>query len=265
MASGSVPAACTSPNSSGVRFWPRPGHHQRRRVAFVDGRPRKRAVGLVEQVLLLGEDREVGVLERVVVLVGERDLVGAIDRARTRHDEQLLLVRVVEAGDLAAEQFEVQLLERLVLRHQPERLVQPFAGGDVLGRVVLVEALGGLRLERLLADGLARDRGPLEAADGEDLLLDLVEDRIDRATRQRRRGRRRRRGGRGCRGVGPTRRGGRSGRGRPAGRGEEDGRREQRERPIRDVSGHARDCDTGSVRVRSGGRCRFLNRLAARP
>ena len=42
---------------------------------------------------------------------------------------ELLLVGVVEAGDLAAEQVEVELLQGLVLRHQPEGLVQALAAG----------------------------------------------------------------------------------------------------------------------------------------
>ena len=137
-----------------------PLDHQQRRVALVDGGPREGAVGLVEQLLLVGEHAEVRVLERVVVFVRERDLVRAVDRARcaTRRRAASRRGRRSRRPGCRAGRGRARFRD-WSCGINPKRLVQALAAGDVLGRVVLVEVLGGVLLERRLVDGLrARPR-----------------------------------------------------------------------------------------------------------
>ena len=162
-----------------------PQDHQQRRVPLVHGRAREGLVGLVEQLLLSLEHVEARVLQGMVVLVGERDLVGAVDGAASRDHVEGLGIGPIEARDLTVDQVKEQLPERLLGRHQPERLVQPLVGGDVHGRVVLVEALGIEDLEIGLADGLALDIRRRQPAQGDDLVLDGIERGFGSPTRGR--------------------------------------------------------------------------------
>jgi hypothetical protein len=59
----------------------RPLGHRQRRVAFIDGLPGKDPVALVDDPLLVLEDAEMLVLERVVVFVREVEALGRAGRA----------------------------------------------------------------------------------------------------------------------------------------------------------------------------------------
>src|SRR5207249_11578271 len=95
------------------------------------------------------------------------------DPARLRDDVELLVVGAVEAGDLAAEQVDVEGLQRGVRRQQAERLVDPLVRRDDRVRVVLRERVG----DELLDAGVVEDRRiyrrlRLELAERDHLVLD---------------------------------------------------------------------------------------------
>ena len=128
------------------------------------------------------------------VLVGVGD-PGLDIQPRVRHDDHPLLDVVVEPEHLVAEQLELQLGDILVGLQQAERAQGDVVALALLRRVLLVEQL--LELHRQLVPGddvRGSDLGRFEAADADDLLLDLVEDRLDLRIA-------RRRGFRGCRGA----------------------------------------------------------------
>ena len=100
--SGSLPAATTSPSSAGVRFWIIHWVMSSVRVALVGRLPGHDPVALVEDVVLVREDRPGLILERVVVLVGVGDLLVAAEPTAPRDDVQGVLVVAVEARDARA-------------------------------------------------------------------------------------------------------------------------------------------------------------------
>ena len=156
-----------------------PQRHQQRGVTFVEGLSGEQPVAPVGDALLVLEDREVLVLQRVVELVGEGDLLVRTDLAGTGHDVQRLLVVAVEAGDAAAEHLDREVAEVRVRREQVEGLVEALVRGDQLGRRLLLVELLHLRGELGLIERLAGHvPGRLEAAEGGHLLLDLVVERV---------------------------------------------------------------------------------------
>ena len=76
-----------------------PERHEQHRVALVDGLPGEDPIGLVEDPLLVLEDREVLVLEGVVVFVGEGDPLVHAGQSGLGDHVQLSLVVPVEADD----------------------------------------------------------------------------------------------------------------------------------------------------------------------
>ncbi len=116
-----------------------PLRHEQRGIALVDRLAGEQTVALIEDVLLVAEDREVLVLERVVELVSEGEPFVDAGLALLREHVQGTLVVAIEADDAAAQEIERQLAQIGVGGDQAERLVEPFGRGDVLGGSRLVE------------------------------------------------------------------------------------------------------------------------------
>ena len=73
------------------------------------------------------------------------------------HHVHLLGLVVVEAGDLARQQLQVELLQGRVLRHGAQLLVQRLGAPDEGGRVVLAEAVPEVGAQPGLVEHVARD------------------------------------------------------------------------------------------------------------
>jgi hypothetical protein len=228
-----------------------PERHHQRRVALDEREAGDPAIALADLVEVEALEVEVLVLQRVRVFVGERRLLGRAEVAGSRHDVELLVVGAVQAGDLAAEELDVQVLQVRIPRQQAEALEQPLVRGDELLRVVLAEPVRGQLLDACVVedhrvDGVLR----LEAADRPDLLLDsgIGRSQVDRPGGGR--GGRRRGGRRGGRRRRRRRRAGCGRRGRrlASGDGKDDGchrgDRATAEGRCR-VRGHWRDCHMG--------------------
>jgi len=65
---------------------------------------------------------------------------------------EILLFRIVEGGDLLAEEVAVDLPRALPLRQKPERPKAHFQGAHLLGRQVLRQGFGHLGLQSLLVE-----------------------------------------------------------------------------------------------------------------
>jgi hypothetical protein len=89
----------------------RPVRHDQGGVALHERQPGDASVAVPDLVEREALQVEVLVLERMRVFVGERDLLGRPDGPGLRDDVELLVIGVVEAGHLAAEQLDVEILE----------------------------------------------------------------------------------------------------------------------------------------------------------
>ena len=167
-----------------------PVRHREVGVALHQRLTGKGLVGLVIEAVLHLLEVEVLVLQDMVVLVRVVDLLHRADAALLGDDVQLLLDRVVQAGHLARQEVDVEVGQLVVLRKQPESVVQLLVGGDLVGRVVLAERV----LEDLghlvgRHDGRLDGRLLLQAADRPDLLVDRgVDGRVAPRARRARRG-----------------------------------------------------------------------------
>ncbi len=125
----------------------RPIGHRQRGIALDQREPGEIAVAVLRSAggVKLLQQREVLVLERVRVLVGEGDALGAADRAAPADDVQVSVARPIEAGDLRRQERVHDRAEVGVCREDSERLQQPVLPRDLGGRHVLIGVREQLR------------------------------------------------------------------------------------------------------------------------
>ena len=144
-------------------------------MSAVRARPRSSSPGGIglERVEVEG-----GVLEGVRVLVGIGQLGVRVEAGIGHHHHPLLGV-VVEAEDLVAQQLELELRDILVRSSRsPSARSETLSRSLLLRRVFLLEDPLELVAQLGAGDELGRaDLGRRQAADGDDLVLDLAQDR----------------------------------------------------------------------------------------